>query len=125
MAPLLSLDAKIVIVGCGISGIGAALKLIKHGFRNVRIVEATGRSGGRIKTGRLGKFFFFNNDRVLSKRKLTLWWLIRGCSESLGEYNNYLLCILVSGRLHLLSPICDAMRRHDFKHSSSDEIDSQ
>ncbi|XP_062375431.1 peroxisomal N(1)-acetyl-spermine/spermidine oxidase-like isoform X2 [Sardina pilchardus] len=50
----LHLDAKIVIVGCGISGIGAALKLTKYGFRNVRIVEATGRSGGRIRTGRLG-----------------------------------------------------------------------
>ncbi|XP_062376305.1 peroxisomal N(1)-acetyl-spermine/spermidine oxidase-like [Sardina pilchardus] len=49
-----SLDAKIVIVGCGISGIGAALKLTKHGFRNVRIVEATGRSGGRIRTGKFG-----------------------------------------------------------------------
>ncbi|KAK6293365.1 hypothetical protein J4Q44_G00356910 [Coregonus suidteri] len=48
------LDSQIVIVGCGISGIGAALKLTKHGFRNVRILEATGRSGGRIKTGRMG-----------------------------------------------------------------------
>ncbi|KAL0964155.1 hypothetical protein UPYG_G00319940 [Umbra pygmaea] len=48
------LDSQIVVVGCGISGIGAALKLAKHGFRNVRILEATGRSGGRIKTGRMG-----------------------------------------------------------------------
>lgn len=57
MAPLRSLDAKIVIVGCGISGIGAALKLVKFGFRNVRIIEATGRSGGRIQTVRLGEFW--------------------------------------------------------------------
>ncbi|KAM6956340.1 peroxisomal N(1)-acetyl-spermine/spermidine oxidase [Aplochiton taeniatus] len=49
-----TLDSRIVIVGCGISGIGAAHKLIKHGFRNVRVLEATARSGGRIKTGRLG-----------------------------------------------------------------------
>ncbi|XP_063046938.1 peroxisomal N(1)-acetyl-spermine/spermidine oxidase-like isoform X2 [Engraulis encrasicolus] len=54
MTPLPNLEAKIVIVGCGISGIGAALKLIKNGFKNVRIIEATGRSGGRIRTGRLG-----------------------------------------------------------------------
>lgn len=47
-------DAKIVVVGCGIAGISAALKLTKAGFRNVRILEATGRSGGRIKTGQLG-----------------------------------------------------------------------
>ncbi|XP_030628392.1 peroxisomal N(1)-acetyl-spermine/spermidine oxidase [Chanos chanos] len=48
------LDPQIVIIGCGISGIGAAQKLTQHGFRNVRILEATDRSGGRIKTGQLG-----------------------------------------------------------------------
>ncbi|XP_051946191.1 peroxisomal N(1)-acetyl-spermine/spermidine oxidase isoform X1 [Xyrauchen texanus] len=48
------LDSQIFIIGCGISGIGAAQKLLKHGFRNVRIIEATARSGGRIRTGRLG-----------------------------------------------------------------------
>ncbi|KAK3573932.1 hypothetical protein QTP86_033022 [Hemibagrus guttatus] len=46
-------DARVLIIGCGISGIGAAQKLIKQGFRNVRIIEATSRSGGRIKTGSL------------------------------------------------------------------------
>lgn len=45
---------KIVIIGCGISGISAAHRLVKSGFRHVRILEATGRSGGRIKTGRFG-----------------------------------------------------------------------
>ncbi|KAG7462507.1 hypothetical protein MATL_G00185600 [Megalops atlanticus] len=54
MAFLQGLDSHIVIVGCGISGIGAAQKLLSHGFHNVRIIEATGRSGGRIRTGRLG-----------------------------------------------------------------------
>ncbi|XP_011482802.1 peroxisomal N(1)-acetyl-spermine/spermidine oxidase isoform X1 [Oryzias latipes] len=49
-----SLNAKIVIVGCGISGIAAAHRLIKAGYRHVRILEATGRAGGRIKTSRLG-----------------------------------------------------------------------
>uniref|UniRef100_A0A8C5H3A2 Peroxisomal N(1)-acetyl-spermine/spermidine oxidase-like n=1 Tax=Gouania willdenowi TaxID=441366 RepID=A0A8C5H3A2_GOUWI len=46
---------RIVIVGCGISGITAAHRLIKAGFNHVRILEATSRSGGRIKTGSLGK----------------------------------------------------------------------
>ncbi|XP_041645528.1 peroxisomal N(1)-acetyl-spermine/spermidine oxidase-like isoform X2 [Cheilinus undulatus] len=50
----ISLDANIVIVGCGISGISAAHKLIKSGFHNVRILEATSRRGGRVKTGRFG-----------------------------------------------------------------------
>uniref|UniRef100_A0A3P9QDI3 Peroxisomal N(1)-acetyl-spermine/spermidine oxidase-like n=1 Tax=Poecilia reticulata TaxID=8081 RepID=A0A3P9QDI3_POERE len=49
-----NVDAKIVIIGCGIAGIAAAHRLVKSGFTNVRILEATGRSGGRVKTGRLG-----------------------------------------------------------------------
>lgn len=77
MAPLPSLDAKIVIVGCGISGIGAALKLTRHGFRNVRIVEATGRSGGRIRTGRLGKLVF----RELCQNGSQAGWLVGLSSE--------------------------------------------
>ena len=55
MASIHNLDSSIVIIGCGISGIGAAQKLIKNGFRNVRIIEATARSGGRIRTGRMGE----------------------------------------------------------------------
>lgn len=50
------LFSKIVIIGCGISGVAAAEKLVRHGFRNVRILEATARSGGRVKTGKLGRF---------------------------------------------------------------------
>lgn len=49
-----NVNPKIVIVGCGISGIAAAQRLVKAGFDHVRILEATSRSGGRIKTGRLG-----------------------------------------------------------------------
>ncbi|XP_061645010.1 peroxisomal N(1)-acetyl-spermine/spermidine oxidase isoform X1 [Phyllopteryx taeniolatus] len=47
-------DARVVITGCGISGIAAAHRLVKAGFNHVRILEATGRSGGRIKTGKFG-----------------------------------------------------------------------
>ncbi|XP_020777112.1 peroxisomal N(1)-acetyl-spermine/spermidine oxidase [Boleophthalmus pectinirostris] len=46
--------AKIVIVGSGVAGISAAVALTAAGFTDVHILEATGRSGGRIKTGRLG-----------------------------------------------------------------------
>ena len=51
----LTADPKIVIIGCGISGIAAAHRLVKAGFQHVRILEATARSGGRIKTDRLGE----------------------------------------------------------------------
>jgi spermine oxidase len=39
---------KIVIVGAGLSGISAAVKLIENGFENVMIFEAENRIGGRI-----------------------------------------------------------------------------
>ncbi|CAL8284185.1 unnamed protein product [Arctogadus glacialis] len=54
MALRRGLDSQIVIIGSGISGIAAAQKLVKYGFHNVRILEATARSGGRIKTGKFG-----------------------------------------------------------------------
>lgn len=48
-------DAKVVVVGCGISGVAAAHRLVSAGFHHVRILEASARSGGRVKTGRLGE----------------------------------------------------------------------
>ncbi|KAM4590787.1 peroxisomal N(1)-acetyl-spermine/spermidine oxidase-like [Odontesthes bonariensis] len=47
-------NSKVVIVGCGISGIAAAQRLVKAGFHHVRILEATSRCGGRVKTGSFG-----------------------------------------------------------------------
>lgn len=48
-------SANIVIIGCGVSGIAAARRLVEAGFQHVRILEATARSGGRIKTRRWGE----------------------------------------------------------------------
>ncbi|XP_054886115.1 peroxisomal N(1)-acetyl-spermine/spermidine oxidase-like [Poeciliopsis prolifica] len=47
-------NVNIIVVGSGIAGIAAAHRLVNSGFSNVHILEATGRSGGRIKTARLG-----------------------------------------------------------------------
>ncbi|XP_068111423.1 peroxisomal N(1)-acetyl-spermine/spermidine oxidase-like [Hyperolius riggenbachi] len=46
---------SILIIGAGISGIGAADKLYQNGFHNIRILEATGRTGGRIWTQKFAK----------------------------------------------------------------------
>lgn len=43
-------NARIVIVGAGVSGIGAASTLIEKGFRNLVILEAENRIGGRVCT---------------------------------------------------------------------------
>ncbi len=45
---------KIVIVGAGISGISAARDLVKSGFTDILILEATERIGGRIWSIDLG-----------------------------------------------------------------------
>lgn len=49
-------NPRIVIVGAGPAGIAAASKLFEYGFKNVTILEAEGRIGGRIHTELLGKY---------------------------------------------------------------------
>ncbi|XP_053686694.1 spermine oxidase-like [Sabethes cyaneus] len=44
------MSAKIVIIGAGSAGIAAATSLYQNGFRNVQILEATDRIGGRVHT---------------------------------------------------------------------------
>ncbi|KAK6484869.1 spermine oxidase isoform X1 [Huso huso] len=43
-------EPRIVIVGAGISGLAAAASLVSNGFRNVTVLEAMDRPGGRIHT---------------------------------------------------------------------------
>lgn len=49
---------NIIIIGAGAAGIAAANKLIKNGLKNVVILEASDRIGGRIYTTN------FNNNTV-------------------------------------------------------------
>lgn len=44
------MDPKIVIIGAGVAGIAAARKLLERGFRNILVLEAENRIGGRIQT---------------------------------------------------------------------------
>ena len=54
MAPL-EKTPKVVIIGAGISGLAAASDLAKAGFRDVTILEASNRIGGRIWSIDLGE----------------------------------------------------------------------
>jgi len=47
-------NIKIIIIGAGIAGIGAAERLIANGFTNVTIIEGENRIGGRIFTQKYG-----------------------------------------------------------------------
>lgn len=48
-------ESKIVIIGAGAAGIAAACRLIEKGFKNLIILEAKNRIGGRIHTIDFGK----------------------------------------------------------------------
>ncbi|XP_077129217.1 peroxisomal N(1)-acetyl-spermine/spermidine oxidase-like isoform X2 [Ranitomeya variabilis] len=41
---------RVVIIGAGFAGLGAATTLVKHGVKNIVILEALGRAGGRVWT---------------------------------------------------------------------------
>lgn len=49
------MNKKIIIVGAGAAGIAAATKLLSNGFRNILILEAENRFGGRVNTISFGK----------------------------------------------------------------------
>lgn len=46
---------KIIIIGAGASGISTAVKLIENGYKNIVILEAESRIGGRIHSVPFGK----------------------------------------------------------------------
>ena len=51
-----STDAKIIILGAGMSGITAAKTLHDHGYTNIQILEGSDRVGGRIKANEMSGF---------------------------------------------------------------------
>ncbi|GAB0098941.1 Amine oxidase [Sergentomyia squamirostris] len=49
------MNSRIIIIGAGASGIAAATRLIRNNFKNVLILEAENRIGGRLCTVPFGK----------------------------------------------------------------------
>ncbi|XP_044598193.1 spermine oxidase-like [Cotesia glomerata] len=50
------ISPRILIIGSGPSGIAAASKLLQNGFRNVTILEAENRIGGRVYSIKIGDY---------------------------------------------------------------------
>uniref|UniRef100_A0A182NJL0 Amine oxidase domain-containing protein n=1 Tax=Anopheles dirus TaxID=7168 RepID=A0A182NJL0_9DIPT len=53
--PAMNGEPTVLIVGAGAAGIAAATRLLERGFRNLTILEAENRLGGRIHSVRRGK----------------------------------------------------------------------
>lgn len=49
------MDKQIIVIGAGPSGVATATKLIESGFKNLTILEAENRIGGRINTVQFGE----------------------------------------------------------------------
>ena len=52
---------SVIIIGAGAAGIAAASKLLKDGFKDVSILEAEKRIGGRIRTVKFSKYYILLN----------------------------------------------------------------
>lgn len=50
-------DPKVLIIGAGAAGIAAATRLLEGGLKNLVILEAKNRIGGRIHTVKYGIYF--------------------------------------------------------------------
>lgn len=48
-------QTSVIIVGAGVSGIAAASRFMENGFKNIKILEAQDRIGGRIFTTDFGR----------------------------------------------------------------------
>lgn len=56
----MSSGVKIIIIGAGVAGIAAATRLFERGIKNVIILEAENRIGGRVQTADLGKISVYS-----------------------------------------------------------------
>ncbi len=70
------LDADVVVVGAGISGLAAAYRLRAHGLKPL-VVEQSDRIGGRMRTDRIGGYNIDASVTILGRRYRRMRALVR------------------------------------------------
>ncbi len=71
-----ALDADVVVVGAGISGLAAAYRLRAHGLKPL-VVEQSDRIGGRMRTDRIGGYNIDAGVTILGRRYRRMRALVR------------------------------------------------
>jgi len=70
------LDADVVVVGAGISGLAAAYRLKAHGLKPL-VIEQSDRVGGRMRTDRIGGYNIDAGVTILGRRYQRMRALVR------------------------------------------------
>ncbi len=71
-----ALDADVVVVGAGISGLAAAYRLKAHGLKPL-VIEQSDRVGGRMRTDRIGGYNIDAGVTLLGRRYRRMRALVR------------------------------------------------
>ena len=85
---------QVVIVGAGISGLYAACNLIDSGIKNIAILEAQDRIGGRIYSVPL------KTPEQEKKDPNSDSWIDLGAQFCHGTYNNHLYRFCINNKVY-------------------------
>lgn len=101
------MDKNVIIIGAGASGVAAATRLISNGFKNVTILEAEDRIGGRINTIPFGA-----NVVDMGAQWLLSPLPLFHCEKLIFRMNNYFRCLGEKGNVvHELAKGKDLLKR--------------
>ena len=119
-------NPKIIIVGAGLSGLTAAVKLIENGFDDIMILEAENRIGGRIHSVEFNEGFVdLGGQWVHGEKNNSVYEMVDGKFD-FGEtgFDDHYPTFLQSDGIPLDQDMCQKLSESAFKilFSSYDEM---
>ena len=125
-AQSLKKNPKIIIVGAGLSGLSAAVKLIENGYDDLLILEAENRIGGRIHSVVFSDGFVDLGGQWVHGEKNNSVYEMADGKYDFGEtgFDNYYPTFLQSDGTPLDQDVCKKLGESAFKilFSSYDEM---